>query len=138
MIDFVSTSRELIHAMRRRSFLKYSVLTSAAGIQASVHAGSPNIVGFRETLNLASSRANQSSGNKKCYASAAKNSLGEYSAQIFSSEGRILQNIGLPKRGHSFAVQPTLQHQQFLLCIGRRPGNYFLAIDLLSENVVLP
>jgi hypothetical protein len=60
------------------------------------------------------------------YAAARRGADGEYSAAIFTGDGRDVRAIALPKRGHDLTVCPVTRR---CVVFARRPGNFAVAFS---------
>ena len=102
--------------MNRRHFLQYlSAITGCSML-------------FRNNTNALANVYTE----KNTYISAAKSSTGQFSIQTLNSTGKVIQSFEIPQRGHSFAVnQSDTNH---VLAIGRRPANYFFAINFSTPG----
>ncbi len=70
------------------------------------------------------------------YISAAKNATGQFSIHTFNDLGQIVQSFDVPQRGHSFATKrlENTKSNDVVLAIGRRPANYFFALNFSGHG----
>ena len=127
-------------ALKAGFLLNQSTLATAAGLPAKPDTPSLESSKFKESPQAnqnITELPNHSFKLKKStqtetadYFSASKNAAGQFLIQQFDRTGRVLADYDLPKRGHSFAVS----NDQWLIAIGRRPANYFLAFNLQNQK----